>query len=70
MLEVTVTLNNMSVTLKNPENESVHDCVDLIQTAMSWVYGETIDLDLYEEADDAIYCEGEEPKEEREIDGL
>ena len=70
MLEVTISVNNIEVKLKNPTSETVEDCVELVQTAMSWAYGETIDLDLYEEADDAIYCEGEEPTDERDIDGL
>ncbi|MCP3698358.1 MAG: hypothetical protein GY920_07375, partial [Aliivibrio sp.] len=51
-------------------SETIEDCIDLVQTAASWVYGQTIDLDLYEEADETIYCEGEEPSDEREIEGL
>jgi hypothetical protein len=70
MLEVTIALNNMQVKLKNPTSETIEDCIDLVQTAASWVYGQTIDLDLYEEADETIYCEGEEPSDEREIEGL
>jgi len=70
MLEVTIALKNIEVKIKNPTSESIEDCVKLVEQGMSWTYGQNIYLDLYEEADETIYCEGEEPSEEREIDGL
>jgi hypothetical protein len=70
MLEVTIKLNDVSLTMKT-DSESVEDCVELTASVMSFLYEDTIDLLLYEEAeDDNIYCEGIEPSEEREIDGL
>ena len=70
MLEVTIKLNDVSLTMKT-DSESVEDCVELTASVMSFLYEDTIDLLLYEEAeDDNIYCEGIEPAEEREIDGL
>jgi len=70
MLEVTIKLNDVSLTMKT-DSDSVEDCVELTASVMSFLYEDTIDLLLYEEAeDDNIYCEGIEPLEEREIDGL
>jgi|TARA_R100000479_G_scaffold156626_1_gene93092 hypothetical protein len=70
MLEVTIKLNDVSLTMKT-DSDSVEDCVELTASVMSFLYEDTIDLLLYEEAeDDNIYCEGIEPSEEREIDGL
>ncbi len=70
MLEVTIKLNDVSLTMKT-DSASVKDCVELTASVMSFLYEDTIDLLLYEEAeDDNIYCEGIEPSEEREIDGL
>ena len=70
MLEVTIKLNDVSLTMKTNE-DSVEDCVELTASVMSFLYEDTIDLLLYEEVeDDNIYCEGIEPSEEREIDGL
>ena len=70
MLEVTIKLNDVSLTMKT-DSESVEDCVELTASVMSFLYEDTIDLLLYEEVeDDNIYCEGIEPSEEREIDGL
>jgi len=70
MLEVTVKLNDVSVT-KRIDSDSVDDCIELAASGMSFLYGYTIDLLMYEEAeDDNIYCEGIEPVDEREMDGL
>jgi len=70
MLEVTIKLNDVSLTMKT-DSDSVEDCVELTASVMSFLYEDTIDLLLYEEAeDDNIYCEGIEPSDEREIDGL
>ena len=70
MVEVTIKLNDVSVT-KRVESDSVDDCIELAASNMSLLYGYTIDLLLYEEVeDDNIYCEGIEPSNEREIDGL
>ena len=72
-VEVTVKLNDVSVTTRT-ESDSVEDCAELAAANMSMVYGYTIDLLIYEEVEDDeednIYCEGVEPLEEREIDGL
>jgi len=73
MLEVTIKLNDVSLTMKT-DSDSVEDCVELTASVMSFLYEDTIDLLLYEEVEDDeednIYCEGVEPLEEREIDGL
>ena len=71
MLEVTIKLNGTTLTMSNESSDSIEDCIELVGHNMSLLYGETIDLLLYEEVeDDAIYCEGVEPIEEREMDGL
>jgi len=72
MQEVTLKQGNMAVTLSLPEGESREEFIELISTAISWIYNETILLDEceLEEYDEPIFCEGEEPKEEREIEGL
>ena len=69
MLEVTIKLNDVALTMKT-DSDSVEDCVELVASTMSFLYEDTIDLLLYEEVDDNIYCEGIEPSNEREIDGL
>ncbi len=71
MLEVTIKLNGTTLTISNEDSDSVEDCIELVGHNMSLLYGETIDLLLYEEVEDeTIYCEGIEPIEEREMDGL
>ncbi len=70
MLEVTIKLNDVALTMKT-DSDSVEDCVELVASTMSFLYEDTIDLLLYEEVeDDNIYCEGIEPSNEREIDAL
>ena len=43
MLEVTIKLNDVSFTMKI-DSDSVEDCVELVASNMSIVYGYTIDL--------------------------
>lgn len=69
MMEVSVQWGNIKVSIKS-DGETVEDLCDLGSTALSWCAEQSIDCAPDEEEDDAIYCEGEEPKEEREIDGL
>lgn len=71
MLEVTIRKNDISVT-KRIDSDSVDDCKELAASSMSFLYGYKIDLLLHEEVedDDIILCEGVEPIEEREMDGL
>ena len=75
MQEVTLKKNNMSITLTNPDGESTEEFLELISKAISWIENYKIVLEdvFYPpdmEEDEPILCEGEEPKEEREIDGL
>lgn len=72
MLEVTIKLNGTTLTMSNESSDSIEDCIELVGHNMSLLYGETIDLLLYEEVEDdeVIYCQGIEPIEEREMDGL
>ena len=69
MMELTFTINNMSVSLKT-DSESIEDAIELASTVLSWGFEQSIELFAAEEEDDNIYCEGIEPSEEREIDGL
>ena len=75
MQEVTLKKNNMSITLTNPDGESTEEFFELMSKAISWIENYKIVLEdvfyppeMYD--DEPIFCEGEEPKEEREIDGL
>jgi hypothetical protein len=69
MLEVTIKLNDVSLTMKTDE-DSVEDCVELVASTMSFLYGETIDLLLYEEADDNIYIESNPPRDNIQHEGM
>ena len=71
MQEITLKNGNMAVTISKPEGESREELIELMSAALSWIEGETIVLGECElEDDDIIYCEGVEPSEEREIEGL
>tara|TARA_A100001015_G_scaffold78771_1_gene87421 strand:- start:493 stop:723 length:231 start_codon:yes stop_codon:yes gene_type:complete len=76
MQEVTLKKNNMSITLTNPDGESTEELFELMSKAVSWIENYKIVLDdvfcitMDDFEDEPIFCEGEEPKEEREIDGL
>lgn len=70
MQEITLKNGNMAVTISKPEGESREELIELMSTAVSWIEGETIVLGECELEDDIIYCEGIEPSEEREIEGL
>ena len=70
MQEITLKQNNISVTISKPDGESREELVELMSTALSWIEAETIVLGECELEDDNIYCEGIEPSEEREIEGL
>lgn len=70
MLEVTIKLNDVSLTMKT-DSDSVEDCVELVASNMSIVYGYTIDLLLYEEVeDDNIYIEQDVPKDHVQHEGM
>tara|TARA_R110002072_G_scaffold278662_1_gene440497 strand:- start:58 stop:270 length:213 start_codon:yes stop_codon:yes gene_type:complete len=70
MLEVTIKLNDVSFTMKI-DSDSVEDCVELVASNMSIVYGYTIDLLLYEEVeDDNIYIEQDVPKDHVQHEGM
>ena len=70
MQEITLKNGNMAVTISKPEGESREELIELMSTAVSWIEGETIVLCECELEDDNIYCEGIEPTDEREIEGL
>lgn len=69
MMELRFTLNNISISMKT-DGESVDEAVDLAQTVLSWGFEQPVELYIVSEDDDNIYCEGIEPLEEREIEGL
>ena len=70
MMELKFTLNNISVSIKT-DGETVDEGVDLAQTVLSWGFEQPVELYIISEEDDnIIYCEGVEPSEEREIEGL
>ncbi len=69
MMELKFTLNNISVSIKT-DGETIDEGVDLAQTVLSWGFEQPVELYIVSEEDDNIYCEGIEPSEEREIEGL
>ena len=69
MLAITLTKDDQSVSLKS-DGESIEDAIVLAQKVIGWQFEQTVELQIVEEEDDAIYCEGVEPVEEREMDGL
>ena len=69
MLAITLTKDNTSMSLKT-DGESIQDAIELAQKVIGWAFEQQIELQIVEEEDDAIYCEGIEPVEEREMDGL
>lgn len=70
MLEVTIKLNDVSLTMKI-DSDSVEDCVELVASTMSFLYEDTIDLLLYEEVeDDNIYIEQDVPKDHVQHEGM
>jgi|TARA_Y100000289_G_scaffold16562_1_gene15697 hypothetical protein len=68
-MEIKFTQGNQSMTLKT-DGESIGDAIELAQKVIGWAFEQVIELQLVEEEDNNIYCEGIEPSEEREIDGL
>ena len=69
MLAITLTKDNTAMSLKT-DGESLQDAVELAQKVIGWAFEDIIELKIVEEEDDTIYCEGIEPLEEREMDGL
>jgi len=69
MLAITLTKDNTSMSLKT-DGESMQDAIELAQKVIGWAFEDIIELKIVEEEDDTIYCEGIEPLEEREMDGL
>ena len=76
MMEVTIKKNNMSITLTEPDGESTKELFEVMSKAASWIENYKIVLEdvfhitMDDFDNEPILCEGEEPKEEREIDGL
>lgn len=68
-MEISARWGNITVSVKS-NGETVDDFCDLASTVLSWGAQQPIDCVAEEDEDDAIYCEGEEPTEERVIDGL
>ena len=66
---MTLEYDNLSITMKT-DGETPKDAADLASTLISWRFDQEIELGILNEEDDAIYCEGIEPTEEREIEGL
>ena len=69
MMELKFTLDNMSVSLKK-DADSVDEAIELASTVLSWGFEQPIELFIAEEEDETVYCEGVEPTDEREIEGL
>jgi len=63
------TLGDISVEMKT-DGETPEDAVELASTILSWSFEQPIELFMAKEEDDTVYCEGIEPVDEREMDGL
>lgn len=63
------TLGDISVEMKK-DGETPEDAVELASTILSWAFEQPIEISMVEEEDDTVYCEGIEPINEREMDGL
>ena len=63
------TLGDISVEMKT-DGETAEDAVELASTILSWAFEQPIEISMIEEKDNTIYCEGVEPIDEREMDGL
>lgn len=68
-MEMTLRIKDVSITVKT-DGESRDDALALFLTVLSWHEGEEVTAYFAEEEDDNIYCEGIEPTDEREIEGL
>tara|TARA_R100000479_G_scaffold125380_2_gene65025 strand:- start:658 stop:864 length:207 start_codon:yes stop_codon:yes gene_type:complete len=68
-MKMKFTLGDISVEMKT-DGETPQDAVELASTILSWSFEQPIELFMVEEEDEAIYCEGIEPIDEREMDGL
>ena len=72
MLKITVENEDISITVKCSNSYTKEDAADLFESALTMMYQEDVKVNLEDTAygEDTIWCEGEEPAEEREIDGL
>tara|TARA_E500000178_G_C16399921_1_gene478200 strand:- start:211 stop:423 length:213 start_codon:yes stop_codon:yes gene_type:complete len=70
MIEITIKVNNIGVTLKNPDADSVEECVELTQTAISWCYGQSVEIEMVEEEDDNIYIQTDPPEDHIQHEGM
>jgi hypothetical protein len=68
-MKITLEIKNVSVTIKT-DGENRDDALALFLTVLSWHEGEEVIAYFPDDDDDNIYCEGIEPSEEREIEGL
>lgn len=68
-MKMTLEYGNLSITMQT-DGETPKDATDLASTLFSWMFDQEIILGITNEEDDTVYCEGIEPAEEREIDGL
>ena len=68
-MEMTLRIKDVSITVKT-DGENRDDALALFLTVLSWHEGEEVTAYFSEEEDDNIYCEGIEPLDEREMDGL
>ena len=69
MLAITLTKDDQSVSLKS-DGESIEDAIALAQKVIGWQFEQTVELQIVEEEDDAIYCEGVEPVDHVLHDGM
>ncbi len=69
MMEVTVRVGNIAVSKKS-DGESADDLAILLNDVGSWAISEDLKLVRLPDEDNNIYCEGIEPVDEREMEGL
>ena len=68
-MKMKFTLDDISVEMKT-DGETPEDAVELASTILSWAFEQPIEISMIEEEDNIVYCEGIEPIDEREMDGL
>ena len=72
MIEVTISWDNISVTIKNEEAENIQDCVELLQEALNY-HNDDIQLswcEFEESEDDAIYIQQDQPQDHIQHEGM
>ena len=68
-MKMTLEYSNLTITMQT-DGETPKDATDLASTLFSWMFDQEIILGITNEEDDTVYCEGIEPTDEREIEGL